>query len=37
MPASNHLIGNPLWPAFLGMLCHLRLKTGALTQRSPAL
>ncbi len=26
MPASNHLIGNPLWPAFLGMLCYLRKK-----------
>ena len=24
MPASNFLIANPLWPAFLGMLCWLR-------------
>jgi hypothetical protein len=24
MPASNFLIANPLWPAFLGMLCWIR-------------
>jgi hypothetical protein len=24
MPASNFLIANPLWPAFLGMLCAIR-------------
>lgn len=35
MPASNFLIANPLWPAFLGMLCWLR--SGArLTQRPAA-
>jgi hypothetical protein len=24
MPASNFLLANPLWPAFLGMLCAIR-------------
>jgi hypothetical protein len=24
MPASNFLIANPIWAAFLGMLCHMR-------------
>jgi hypothetical protein len=29
-PASNFLIANPLWPAFLGMVCWLRAKQTAL-------
>ena len=31
MPASNFLIANPLWPAFLGMLCWIR-SSGRLTE-----
>jgi hypothetical protein len=30
-PASNFLIANPLWPAFLGMLCWLRARQEKLT------
>jgi hypothetical protein len=30
-PASNFLIANPLWPAFLGMLCWLRARQQNLT------
>ncbi|MDB5525642.1 MAG: hypothetical protein JWM58_3405 [Rhizobium sp.] len=28
-PASNFLIANPLWPAFLGMLCFMRARQAA--------
>lgn len=33
-PASNFLIANPLWPAFLGMLCWLRARQTALSVNS---
>jgi hypothetical protein len=39
-PASNFLIANPLWPAFLGMLCWMRAGQGvraANHDTSPAL
>jgi hypothetical protein len=32
MPASNFLIANPLWPAFLGMLCWMRSQRNTSIQ-----
>ena len=35
MPASNFLIANPLWPAFLGMLCWMRRADRRSIQAGP--
>lgn len=35
MPASNFLIANPLWPAFLGMLCWIRAASRRPATRTP--
>ena len=37
MPASNFLIANPLWPAFLGMLCWARSADRPETRPRPVL
>jgi hypothetical protein len=37
MPASNFLIANPLWPAFLGMLCWIRSRDRLTEMPSSAL
>jgi len=36
MPASNFLIANPLWPAFLGMLCWIRSRERLAPIPQPA-
>ena len=37
VPASNFLIANPLWPAFLGMLCWIRHRDATGGNPAPAL